>query len=262
MSTTSSEDTGSQNLQLQHVAVKPPVFMEANAVAWFSIMEAQFNLSKVTVSVTKFYHVLAALPAEIVGKIPQSVLDSYDYVKLKEAVISAYERTKPEMLDKLMASTCISGRPSVYLNELMSLASRIGVGDDIVRHKFIQALPQSVSLVVASQKQLDLDSLGKLADELLPYFAKNMSIQQVSSQTFDNRTTSDNGSAKCGSGQIPIGIRPYSKKQRPKVCRSHLYFAERARYCKPWCKWPGKTGCTIQPSSRSSSPARVNTAEN
>ena len=260
MSTTSE---GDQTLQLQHVAVKPPTFMEANAVAWFSIMEAQFNLSNVSVSVTKFYHVLAALPAEIVAKIPPSVLDSYDYVKLKEAVISAYEKTKPEMLDKLMTSTCISGRPSVYLNELMSLAGRIGVGEDIIRHKFIQALPSSVSPVVASQKQLDLMNLGKLADELLPYFTKqNVSIQQVSSQATTGRKTSSKGSAQLESGEIPIGLRPYSKKQKPKVCRSHLYFAERARYCKPWCRWPGKEGCAIQPSSRPSSPARANSTEN
>ena len=40
-----------------------------------------------------------------------------------------YEKTKPELLDRLMKTTSISGRPSVYLQEMINTASRIGVTD-------------------------------------------------------------------------------------------------------------------------------------
>ena len=124
------------------VAVKPPMFMESNVVAWFVIMDAQFNIAQITTSTTKFYHVLAALPPEIVGRLPQDILKTNDYDKLKDAVISTYEKSKPEMLDKLMSSTVMTGRPSIYLNELTTLSTKLAIGDEIVRHKFLQALPR------------------------------------------------------------------------------------------------------------------------
>ena len=46
---------------------------------------------------------------------------------------------------------------------------------------------------------------------------------------------------------------PFSEGQRPKVCRFHLYFAERAKCCKPWCRWPGRKPEKMLPSSRPSS---------
>ena len=44
---------------------------------------------------------------------------------------------------------------------------------------------------------------------------------------------------------IPIGLRPFSPDQRPRVCRRHLYFGENSRTCKPWCRWPNKRSCTV-----------------
>ena len=54
-----------------------------------------------------------------------------------------------------MSATTISGRPSAYLHEKLSVAKRIGIGDDIVRHKFMQVLPSTISPVIASQKDLN-----------------------------------------------------------------------------------------------------------
>ena len=63
----------------------------------------------------------------------------------------------------------------------MSLASKVGVGEDIVRHKFILAVPFSIKLVVAAQIELDIGRLGKMFDDLL-YFNRqgNSPIQQIS----------------------------------------------------------------------------------
>ena len=39
----------------------------------------------------------------------------------------------------------ISGRPSLYLNEMITLADRTEIGEQVVRHQFIQALPPTIS---------------------------------------------------------------------------------------------------------------------
>ena len=67
-----------------------------------------------------------------------------------------------------MSTTTISGRASTYLHEMLSVAKRIGIRDDIVRYKFLQTLQLIMSLVIASQKELNPIHFGKLADELIP----------------------------------------------------------------------------------------------
>ena len=66
-----------------------------------------------------------------------------------------------------MSTTTITGHPSTYLQEMLSIAKRIGIREEIVIHKFLQAQPATISPVIASQKELSPTQLGKLADELM-----------------------------------------------------------------------------------------------
>ena len=94
-----------------------------------------------TASKTKFYTVILLLPAEEVGKLSNATLASQDYKELKWTLIEAHEQTKLELLEKLMSAMTISGQLLAYLHEMLSIAKRISISDDIVRHKFQQALP-------------------------------------------------------------------------------------------------------------------------
>lgn len=248
------------NNNVAHVAIKAPEFMDANPSAYFSILEAQFMLKNVSVSSTKFYNVISSLPPEVVGRLTPDVLASADYDLLKDTVVSIYEKTKPEILNKLMRNHSISGRPSLYLNEMLTLAGKIQLGEQVVRHQFIQALPSTISPIIASQNNLSLKQLGQLADDLLP-FMNNHQVNAVSNApNYQHRSESSNRPSRSGyeariDGNIPLGVRPYNSNQRPLVCRAHIYFGNKAKYCKKWCKWPQKQNCTMLPNSRSSSPA-------
>lgn len=48
------------------------------------MVEAQFDLRSVIASASKFYTVMALLPAEVVAKIPATVLDAQNYDELKK----------------------------------------------------------------------------------------------------------------------------------------------------------------------------------
>ena len=182
---------------------------------------------------------------------------------LRDSILSTYEKTKPELLDELMKTTTISGRPSLYLQELATLADRIGASEDIVRHKFLQALPKSISPVIASQKDLSIQQIGKLADELLPFL--NTQIMAVKPPASTNAQTdqTDGRLNQTNNNSTKYGLRPYKPDQKQKICRAHLYFAERARNCTSWCRWPNKQNInTRRSTSRSVSPARSETSEN
>lgn len=64
----------------------------------------------------------------------------------------------------------MTGHPSSYLNVLISLASRIVVGEYIVPQRFIQALPPFAKTVITSQ--IDVET-----DRFLIHFNKQQAAQ-------------------------------------------------------------------------------------
>lgn len=247
-----SNDDEKSAAHLNVVGIKMPAFMETAAAAWFSILEANFHIKHITTEETKFFHLIANLPPDVITKISATVIANHSYKETKEVVVNIHERTKPELFSKLITKTSMTGRPSYYMQELNSIAAKVGVGEDLVRHQFIQALPPTISPVLAAQKDLTLTQLGNLADELTPFFHQVLhvksNVQSHSKQPSLNSQTRDNS-------VIPIGLRPFNDQQRPRICRGHIYYADKSRTCKPWCRYPNKTNCTIQPNSRASSPA-------
>lgn len=242
---------------VQYLAIKAPTFMETAVMGWFQIMEAQFYLRKITTDETKFYHVLSALPAETVGRLSEPILIDKNYISLKAEVIDMFEKTKPELFEKLISNTPMTGRPSIYLEEIRKTATKVGVGGELVRHKFIQSLPSAISPVLAAQKDLSISQIGKLADELMPFV--HNTVNEVTSYPVNNAHPNNNSTKiNKASTHIPFGLRPFGETQKPQVCRAHIYFGAKAKYCKPWCKWPEKSNCQMQansrPQSRSNSP--------
>lgn len=63
-----------------------------------------------------------------------------------------------------MSTTTITRRPLNYRQEMIAIAKRSNIGQDIVLHKFIQ----SFSSTIALQKDLTPARLGQLSDELMP----------------------------------------------------------------------------------------------
>lgn len=263
MNGTSKEELPAYENQAALVSIKAPPFMETASAAWFLILEAQFHLRHVISSEIKFYHSLAALPAETIARIPSSILSKHEYGELKEAVISLSERTKPELFEQLISSSTMSGRPSIFLDDIHRTANKVGVGEELVRHKFIQALPPSIAPVLAAQKDLSLIQVGKLADELMP-----LALQANAFVASSSNPTRNVGSQNFRSEQRPRvfssavsrGLQPFFEGQRPSVCRAHIFYGNQARTCRPWCQWPSKQNCRIDPPSRPSSP--MTTSEN
>lgn len=243
--------------------ISAPEFMETAVNGWFKVIESQFHLKNISADKSKFHNIMAALPANVVARLPPDVLETTSYEKLKEAIVVMYEKSKPELLDKLMKSSSISGRPSAFLQELITLAAKLNVGEDIIRHKFLQALPSNIAPVIASQKEASLSALGSLADELMPLL-QNQNVMAVSTEPTRNkrtRSTKEKENSDDSRYQTPMGLRPYNRNQRQKVCRPHIFYGPNAKYCKPWCKWPKKNNIKILPTSRPSSPTAADSSD-
>ena len=218
-----------------HVAIKIPPFDSANIKIWFRILESQFKLTKITSSATQFHHLLSNIPLSITTGISESALDAENYDQLKAQVLQSYEKSKHDLFDEFINKKVLDCKPSVFLNEILKAGQNVGVSEDIIRRKFEKVLPANIAPVVASQKTVALVDLGKLADDLMNLCCGSNSINSI-----DSNKTHENKNQKS-----TYEIRPFSPNQRPKVCRSHIYFGKSAKYCRSWCQWPEKKGCTI-----------------
>ena len=135
-STSETSDVSRTNV----VSVKMPQFISGSADAWFDIAEAQFHLSNITKSSTKYYHILSNLPPDVITRIDPEIRTNHDYDELRKQLIELYEQSKTEMFEKMMEKTMVTGKPSLFLHELIELSNKINVGDNFLREKFIHGL--------------------------------------------------------------------------------------------------------------------------
>ena len=145
-----------------HVSIKIPMFLEGDAPSWFIILEAQFALATIKSEQTKFLHVLSNLPAQIIKRLPRAIVIGHRYEELKREIIALLEQSKPEVFNQLLAAKKGTGKPSAFLSEILEMASQVGVGDELIRHKFIQSLPSAIAPILATMKETKLEDLGKL----------------------------------------------------------------------------------------------------
>lgn len=62
--------------------------------------------------------------------------------------LSAYEKTRSEILDKIMKISTISRCSSNYAKEILSVVDHIGVNEEIVLDKYLQAFPSFEVLII------------------------------------------------------------------------------------------------------------------
>lgn len=241
---------------LSAVSIKAPEFTESSASGWFCILEAQFALGRVVNSSTKFFHALSSLPASIITRMSPETLQNQDYDELKAHVLAQVEASKPELFEQLVKSYTLTGRPSAYLAQLEQTAKKVGIGDEFVRYKFLQALPNNVSPVLAAQSALSLQQIGSLADELVTMVGSSNS-QNIQAINYDrSRSHQEQHHSK----YVDRNLTPFRENQQSKICRAHIFFGAEARSCRKWCQWPDKSRCHVEqnsrPNSRNNSPAR------
>ena len=118
--------------QVQAVSIKPPNFSEANPARFFTVLEAQFHLKAITQSKTKFFHALTALPEETLNAVSDTTVTGENYEDLKNFVITYYEKSRPELFEKLISNTPLTGKPSHNLRQLENIANKVGVIGDIL----------------------------------------------------------------------------------------------------------------------------------
>lgn len=252
--TTSSSTTASTTevSPINLVAVKPAPFYRNNPIVWFKQLEAQFKLSNIKTSSTKYYHTLTSLPEDIAGNLTLSDDESYD--NLKAEILRSLKANKHLLIEQALSRIELGDkRPTQLVLDIKRRFTEVGmqVDESIIKSRLLSALPPNIKSALVGHDSLPLDNYAEIADSMLAVAQpvnhyshighidhEKTYTTQENKQQFQYKkpyTSQENKQYKNS-----YTVRPFYQGQRPHVCNSHIFFADRARNCRPWCKWPNK----------------------
>ena len=260
---TTQNDTLLDDTHIGRVSLKPPPFYRNNPVTWFRQLESQFHLSGINREDTRYHHVLAHLPEDVAINLPT---DATTYTTLKTHIISLFQKSRQQLIDEALGSLSLDGqKPSLCLLRLQRKLQESGVqlDEETIKHRLLKALPPTTATALAAHTTLPLSDFARLADTMSSYL-ETATVNAVSGQTPHSSSQSSHlqhnpqRSYSSYSHNTPHnGLQPFNSAHRQKICRYHIFYADNAKCCKPWCKWPGRKPKNIEPSSRPASPKNV-----
>jgi len=222
-------------MQEAHVAIKPPQFFRNSPETWFTQIESQFILANITKSETKYHHLISFLPEDIACEVISPTVKTYE--DLKSAVINYLKANKHQLIETALSAIELGDkRPSQLVNAVKKRFAEIGLkaDDAIIKSRLLTALPFHIRTALVGHEAAALEQYAKISDSM-------MAINQTSS-TF---VPCNQIGTKFPAEQPHFRKKTYLPKlfyegQRPVICNAHVYFGNKAKTCRHWCRWPGK----------------------
>ena len=161
-----------QGASVTAFGLKLPPYWPGDPALWFAQVEAQFLTRRITQQETKYAHVISSLQPEIAQEVRDFIIsppaqDRYD--KLKAELIKRTSDSEQRRLHQLLIAEELGDRkPSQLLRRMRQLLGDSALEESILRELFLQRLPSSVRVVLAScSDTMDIQHLADLADRVL-----------------------------------------------------------------------------------------------
>ncbi|KHJ42502.1 hypothetical protein D918_07424 [Trichuris suis] len=134
------------------MSVKLPFFWPQVPTLWFAQAEAQFNLLKVTSSITKYYYTIASLPDSIAVEVEDllTLATADPYLHLKMALLARFSRTEEDRFQTLMHSASSDAqKPTQLLREMRLTGMRLlDPNGPLLERLFLERLPVNIRLLL------------------------------------------------------------------------------------------------------------------
>ncbi len=161
------------SFHMGNIGLKLPAFIEVDPVAWFSLIDGQFDLRGIKADSTKFYQAVSALQGEPhkqvkdILKLPKQTPDRYE--QLKQHLVDSYSLDKIDRAAQIMAWPPMAedDRPSVYINSLLSMLGDISPDYPFFRATVLGKMPARLSeLLRATDDCTDVRDMANEADKI------------------------------------------------------------------------------------------------
>lgn len=152
---------------------KLPEFWTSDAELWFLTIDSLFRKNRITSQLSKFDHVVAALPqhtAAVIRDILRAPPEDEPYNILKRELIRRTTASEQRRLQQLLTTEELGDRkPSELLRRMQQLlGDRVDTLDgSILRELFFQRLPEQVRMILVTSSSESLETLASMADKIM-----------------------------------------------------------------------------------------------
>lgn len=221
---------------VNRVAVKLPEFWANKPRIWFLQADACFRTSDITADRTKYDYVLSKLPCEVLESVAdlaetfatdQNAADCYK--KLRDRLTGTYDETEWQRLERLVTHAGLGdSRPSVLMNQLLSLLPTGERPGKLFLHHFLRHLPADVRSQLTDADQDDPRRLAEQADRIWASRGGGFAVSAVGRQASPRRRRSPSRPNR-GRAQTPA--------PDGDVCFYHSKYGAKAHRCRAPCSW-------------------------
>ncbi|KAB0796613.1 hypothetical protein PPYR_10674, partial [Photinus pyralis] len=183
-----STSTSVTSTAIEKITVKPPVFWEEDPALWFKVVEAQFELSRITADTTKYFTIVAALSQKalkLVSDIITSPPENHKFDTLRNALISRLTESEDTKLQKLLRDLDLGDRKPTQLLREMKTLSGTSISNELLKKLWLQRLPQQVQVVLAISSE-SLDNLAIMADKIVETYSNSVVTEVATREVQSN----------------------------------------------------------------------------
>ncbi|XP_076660305.1 uncharacterized protein LOC143363625 [Halictus rubicundus] len=250
------------------VSIKLPPFWTKKPEVWFYQVEAQFEITGITVESTKFNYLVAQLEPKYVENIWDLVSDrtiTDKYTAAKERLLSIFKESENKRIKRLVAGIELGDtKPSQLLQRMRTLATD-DISDKVLKTLWLDKLSDNVKNILLVSEE-NLEKLAIMADRItemstgtecgatsrnLPPWEEvlqRMSAmeQQIAKLSIDRQSRSPNRTfgrnRESSRSRYEDRSRSRSRKNfnpKGKYCYYHFNFGDKCmpEKCTPPCAW-------------------------
>ena len=228
------------------VGVKPPRFTPKTPALWFVQMEAQFALANIKSEVTKFYHIVANLPTDVLTAscdITLKTPEAGDYARLRKEILDIYTPSSSVRLTALLEGEFTHGtRPSLFFRSLKAQVTDLNLTDEFLLTSWISKLPESIrpALLVMKQQGSSLQTILAAADDAINSLSSSPQIAVLKTNTkpkqYRQTFRKMRPLQKQTRGQRSNTIKSVAQMSK-EISWFHRRFGLRAKHCKKPCQY-------------------------
>ncbi|GFY31271.1 hypothetical protein TNCV_752331 [Trichonephila clavipes] len=157
----------SKNLEMSAVSIKIPPFWTDRPEIWFYQVEAQFQISRISLEETKFHYLVSQLEPKYVENIWDIVNSKSDtkYTDSKNRLLSLFKESENLRIKRLLTGIELGDmKPSQLLQKLKTVATS-DISDNLIKTLWLEKLPESIKniLVVSDENLSKLASAVNIA---------------------------------------------------------------------------------------------------
>ncbi|GFW01727.1 uncharacterized protein TNCV_4086421 [Trichonephila clavipes] len=267
-------DEDSKNLEMSTVSIKIPPFWTDKPEIWFYQIEAQFQISRISLEETKFHYLVSQSEPKYVENIWHIVNSKSDtkFTDSKNRLLSLFTESENLRIKRLLTGIEFGDmKPSQLLQKLKTVATCY-ISENLIKTLWLEKLSEPIKNILFVSD----GNLGKLA-----VMADKISDRTPRTEIFVTGRSSDSGEATSSKDQLLLdriqnleeqicqlsilhksrtkernSFRPKSRSRsrkrfdpKGKYCYFHFRFGARCNpeKCSPPCAWNRTTeNCSLQ----------------